>query len=52
MIILDEIESLPTQECLKMIQTLYELTLHDDDLFHEKEMSSSELEGVLNGRKI
>ena len=44
--LLDEIESLPTQECIKMIQTLYEVTLYDD-LFHEKEMSPSELEGVL-----
>ena len=50
--LLDEIESLLTQEYPKMIQKLCELTLHDDDLFHEKEMSSSELEGVLNGRKI
>ena len=50
--LLEEIESFLNQEHPKIIQTLYELTLHDDDLFHNKEMSSSELEGVLNGRKI
>lgn len=50
--LLDEIESFLNQEHPKIIQILYELTLHDDDLFHEKEMSPSELEGVLNGRKI
>ena len=50
--LLNEIESFLNQEHLKIIQTLYEMTLHDDDLFHEKEMSPSELEGVLNGRKI
>ena len=44
--LLDEIESFLNQEHPKIIQILYELTLH------EKEMSSSELEGVLNGRKI
>lgn len=43
---LEEIESFLNQEHLKIIQTLYEMTLHD------KEMSPSELEGVLNGRKI
>ena len=50
--LLNELESFLNQEHLKIIQALYELTLHDDDLFHEKEMSPSELEGVLNGRKI
>ena len=44
--LLDEIESFLNKEHLKIIQTLYELTLH------EKEMSPSELEGVFNGRKI
>ena len=44
--LLDEIESFLNQEHPKIIQILYELALH------EKEMSPSELEGVLNGRKI
>ena len=44
--LLNEIESFLNQEHPKIIQALYELTLH------EKEMSPSELEGVLNGRKI
>lgn len=41
---LDGIEYFLTEEYLKM-------TLNDD-LFHDKEMSPSELEEVLNGRKI
>ena len=42
--LLDEIKELKE----KLIKDI----LYGDDLFHEKEMSPSELEGVLNGRKI
>lgn len=41
---LEEIEYFIAQEYLKM-------TINDDYLFDDKEMSPSELEEVLNGRK-